>query len=1077
MKYNLTILNNIKVYLLAITFISFNLITEKAIADQNNGLQVSDLTVEYFTNPVGIDDYNPRMSWQIESEYRNTYQKAYQIQVSKSSDFSVLIWDTGQVHSDQSVHIVYEGPDLESRKRYYWRTRIWDNHENQSKWSEPAFWEMGLLSQDDWEAEWIEPGFEQDSTLSPPSPMFRTEFELDEDIESARVYVTSHGIYEMEINGERVGDRYFTPGWTSYHSRLQYQTYDVTELLKKGRNAIGAMVGDGWYRGYLVWGDERNHYGKTLGLLAQVEVMYEDGSTELFSTNENWKSSTGPILKSDIYNGEIYDARFEKEDWTESDYDDSDWLMVQVANHTKENLVAPEAPPVRKIQSLKPIEILQTPEGDTVFDFGQNLVGWVELTAEGPRGTEITLEHAEVLDKDGNFYMANIRAADQLNTYIMNGEDVEVWEPTFTFQGFRYVKVEGYPGELTTDDLKAVVLHSDMEPTGHFQTSNALINQLQHNIVWGQKGNFLDIPTDCPQRDERLGWTGDIQVFASTSCLNMDASGFLTKWLRDVDADQNENGSIPHVVPNVLGEQASGASGWGDASVIVPWAVYQAYGDEQILETQYESMKGWVDFMKKRSAMDETTYLWDNNFTFGDWLSFNSTASDYPGAYTDKALISTAFFAHSTDLLSRSARILGKNEDAETYKELFESIKEAFQHEYMTSSGRVTSNTQTAYLLALQFDLLTDEMESNAAEYLVSRINERGHLTTGFLGTPHLNPILTQYGHADQAYELMLRKEYPSWLYPVTRGATTIWERWDGIKPDSTFQNPGMNSFNHYAYGAIGEWLYKSVAGINQKTAGYKEISIHPVIGGKLTHAKGLLHSMYGEIESSWNLNQTNFELSVEIPANTKGKIVLPNALMEQVNENSESLDLETDGVINIFERESNVEVEVGSGRYHFSYPAGELASELTVELNISTPLTELVANERARLILENYIPALITGVAWNQFGSASLTDLAETYPDQLHDQTLYAIDAELSTIEVGEPSSIHIDDSLAVLIANKETRELLIRELPELMNSPWLSQIMGYPLQRANKSLPKNLQISAEEIESLKMMLIELLK
>lgn len=1075
MKYNLIMMNNIKVCLFAIAFISLNLITEKAIADQNNELQVKDLTVEYFTNPVGIDDSNPRLSWIIESVYRNTHQTAYQIQVSKSSDFSDLIWDTDQVHSDQSVHIVYEGSALESRERYYWRTRVWDNYGIQSGWSEPAFWEMGLLNEDDWQADWIEPGFEQDSKTSPPSPMFRNEIETNGEIASARAYVTSHGVYEMYINGEKVGDQEFAPGWTSYHNRLQYQTHDITDLLTGGEYAIGVTVGDGWYRGYLVWGDARNHYGKTAGLLAQIEVIYIDGSTETFGTDDQWKSTTGPIVKSDIYNGETYDARLEKEGWTQLDYDDSDWTMVEVANHKKENLVAPEAPPVRKIQTLKPIEILQTPEGDTVVDFGQNLVGWVELTAEGPRGTEISLEHAEVLDKYGNFYMANMRAADQLNTYIMKGDGVEVWEPTFTFQGFRYVKVEGYPGELTLDDLTAVVLHSDMEPTGHFQTSNALINQLQHNIVWGQKGNFLDIPTDCPQRDERLGWTGDIQVFASTSCLNMDASGFLTKWLRDVEADQNEDGSIPHVVPNVLGEQASGASGWGDASVIVPWAVYQAYGDEQILETQYESMKGWVDFMKNRAAMDGTTYLWDNNFTFGDWLSFNSTASDYPGAYTDKALISTAFFAHSTDLLARSARILGKNADAQEYESLFENIKESFQHEYMTSSGRIMSNTQTAYLLALQFDLLTDEMESNAAEYLVSRINERGHLTTGFLGTPHLNPILTQYGHADQAYELMLRKEYPSWLYPVTKGATTIWERWDGIKPDSTFQNPGMNSFNHYAYGAIGEWLYKSVAGVDQKSAGYKEISIHPIIGGKLTHAKGVLHSMYGEIESSWNLDQDIFELTVEIPVNTKAKIILPNARMQKITESGESLHRETDGVVNISERENRVEVGVGSGRYHFSYPAGELASDLVNGLNVLTPVEELMKNDQARSVLENFIPDMITGVAWNQYGSASLTELAKTYPDQLPPQTLDEIDAELSTIEVGESSSIHADDTLAELIANKEARDLLTRELPGLMNSPWLSQIMGYPLERANQSLPAKLQISAEDIESLRTKLMEL--
>lgn len=1036
---------------------------------------LTDLQVEYFTNPIGIDDSHPRLSWKIESDQRNTNQSAYQLQVTESDDFSTVIWDTGEVESGQSVHVPYNGPDLESRTRYYWRVRIWDNDGNQTEWSDPAFWEMGLLNSDDWQAEWIEPGFDQDSTTSPPSPVFRNEFELNGEVQSARAYATSHGVYEMEINGRKVGDQVLAPGWTSYHNRLQYQTYDITDLLNSGENVVGVTLGDGWYRGYLVWGDARNHYGKTLGLLAQIEVTYSDGSKEVFKTDENWKSSTGPILASDIYNGEIYDARLEKTGWAESGYDDSDWSMVKTANHNKDNLVAPEAPPVRKIQELKPLEILQTPEGDTVVDFGQNLVGWVQIKVEGPAGTEVVLKHAEVLDKAGSFYTENLRDAAQTNRYILKGDGEERWEPRFTFQGFRYVKVEGFPGELTEDNFTAVVVHSDMEPTGHFQTSNALLNQLQHNIVWGQKGNFLDIPTDCPQRDERLGWTGDIQVFASTACYNMDASGFLTKWMRDVEADQNEDGSVPYVVPNVLGSQAAGASGWADASVIVPWALYQAYGDEQILETQYESMKGWVDFMKNRAAMDSTTYLWDNNFTFGDWLSFNSTASDYPGAYTDKALISTAFFAHSTDLLSKSAQILGKTEDAEEYSALLKNIKEAFRHEYMTSSGRIMSNTQTAYLLALQFDLLTEEMESKAAEYLVARINERGHLTTGFLGTPHLNPILSHHGYSDQAFELLLRKEYPSWLYPVTMGATTIWERWDGIKPDSTFQNPGMNSFNHYAYGAIGEWLYKSVAGIDQKKAGYKEFYVDPTRGGGLTHARGMLNTMYGKIESFWDLDPDSFTIAVEVPVNTQATILLPESAIEEVTENGDRLTSETEGVLNVLQRADGVEVEVGSGRYLFSYPAGELASDLAVELNTSTPVEELMANEQARSVLENYIPDLIEAVAWNQFGSASLRDLAEKYPDQLPAQKLNEMDSDLSTIEVGESYSTNIHDSLATLIANKQTRELLMRELPELMTTPWLSQVMGYPLERANQSLPEKLQISADAIESLSRKITDL--
>ncbi|WP_234572592.1 alpha-L-rhamnosidase [Rhodohalobacter sp. 614A] len=1066
-------MNNMKIFHFFISFSLYVVIMSagsffEANAQPANDLELYDFQVEYFTNPIGIDDPNPRFSWKIMSDRRNTHQTSYQIQVSESEDFLNVVWDTGEIGSDQSTQIAYDGPELESRKRYYWRVKIQDNHGNEAGWSEASFWEMGLLSSDDWQADWIEPGFEQDSTISPPSPMFRNEFELDKQVESARIYITSHGIYEMEINGERVGDRYFTPGWTSYHNRLQYQVYDITDFLETGENAVGVMLGDGWYRGYLAWGDARNHYGKTLGLLAQIEVTYEDGSVATFGTDDNWMSSTGPILKSDIYNGEMYDARLEKEGWTKTGYDDSDWFGVNVAHHTKENLVAPEGPPVRKIQTLNPIEIFETPGGDTVVDFGQNLVGWVKISAEGKAGTEISLVHAEVLDKEGNFYTANIRAAEQTNRFILKGEGVETFEPHFTFQGFRYVKIEGYPGELSEDDLTAVVLHSDMKPTGHFETSNALLNQLQHNIVWGQKGNFVDIPTDCPQRDERLGWTGDIQVFASTACYNMDASGFLSKWMRDVDADQNEDGSVPYVVPNVLGPQAAGSSGWADASVIVPWTIYQAYGDEQILETQYESMKDWVEYMKTRAAMDSTTYLWDNNFTFGDWLSFNSTASDYPGAYTDKALISTAFFGHSTDLLARSARILGKDMDAQEYEELFENIREAFQHEYMTSSGRIMSNTQTAYLLALQFDLLTEDMESKAVEYLLARVNERGHLTTGFLGTPHLNPILTQYGHTGEAYELLLRKEYPSWLYPVTMGATTIWERWDGIKPDGSFQDPGMNSYNHYAYGAIGEWLYKSVAGIDQETAGYKRISIHPHFGGGLNYVRSFLDSMYGKVESQWHYKDDQMHLIVEIPSNTTTVVTLPFANVNGVRESENVLD-QAEEILGFSQSGENVQVEVGSGRYQFVYSSNRLESLLaTSEFSTNTELWALMENEEARSILEEHIPELLESESFDIASTMPLVQVAQFTPDIVTADILEAINQELKMIESEFQPRLHVDQKIAELIAYEEGRELLREHLPGLMDSPWLSQVMGYPIEYASHSLPASFGLDSEAINKI---------
>ncbi|MDX1638367.1 MAG: glycoside hydrolase family 78 protein, partial [Balneolaceae bacterium] len=885
------------------------------IRAQPGDLTVTGLKVEYMSNPVGIDEHRPRLSWKLQTRQRNTRQTAYRLQVSETGKFSAdgILWDTGRVSSDRSVHLAYRGPDLESGKRYFWRVQTWDNHGNRSGWSDPAFWEMGLLTPGDWAATWIEPGLEQDTTRPQPAPMLRREFQLDGNVRRARAYVTSHGLYEMKINGQNVGNQLFTPGWTSYHNRLQYQTYDVTDLLSSGDNAVGVTLGNGWFRGWIGFSNQRNFYGTRLALLVQIEVTYADGTTELITSDGSWKASTGPIRMSDIYDGEVYDATMEKKGWTNAGYDDSNWTPVRTARHGKVHLAAPDAPPVRKIQELHPVEILTTPEGDTVVDMGQNMVGWIRLRTNGPRNHIITLHHAEVLDKEGNFYTENLRAAEQKVTYILNGGGDEVYEPHFTFQGFRYVKVEGYPGELTKDDLVGVVIHSDMEPTGHFETSSALVNQLQHNIVWGQKGNFLDIPTDCPQRDERLGWTGDIQVFAQTACYNMDAAGFLDKWLQDLEADQREDGAVPYVIPNVLGENAVGASGWGDASVIVPWTLYQAYGDERILQQQYDSMKQWVEFMRERAQADSTTYLWDNNFTFGDWLSFNSDASDYPGAYTDKELISTAFFARSTELLHKTAVILGRNEDAMRYTGLHEAIKDAFQVEYVTMSGRVLSNTQTAYLLALQFDLLPEDFEHAAIRYLLADIRERGHHTTGFLGTPHLNPVLSQYGYDQQAYELLLRTEYPSWLYPVTMGATTIWERWDGIKPDSTFQDPGMNSFNHYAYGAIGEWLYKTVAGIEPAEPGYRTMAIKPTPGGGFTHVRSIKETMFGTTASEWNFTGDRFSMRVEVPVNTTAEVTLPNAAGKEVISGGEELS-DGNGINTSEEQNEDLVLDLGSG-------------------------------------------------------------------------------------------------------------------------------------------------------------------
>ncbi len=909
---NKTIMNSIlqKVRLLiALLFIA---VTTVSVANT----EVKDLVCEYNSNPLGIDIKKPRLSWKIFSDQQNVTQTAYEIWVADSPDKlnkkSKLIWNTGKVESNKSVNLVYDGPEIKSMQSVYWKVRIWDNNNKASKWSEPAFWEMGILSSDEWLADWITMENEIDLDGSKPAHFLRKEFNAGKKIESARIYASSLGLYQLFINGKKVGDQLFTPGWTSYNKRIQYQTYDITAMLKEN-NAIGATLGDGWFRGNIGWQDQRNYYGEKLALIAQIQINYTDGSSEVIVTDNSWKATTGPIIFSDIYNGETYDANKEMPGWNTYGFDESNWGSVSALDYSKGHLIAPQGPPVKAVEEIKPIKILTTPKGETVLDMGQNMVGWVRLKVSGEKGHAVTLKFAEVLDKEGNFYTDNLRAAKVTDTYILKGEGEEIYEPSFTFHGFRFVQLIDFPGTPALDNITGVVIHSDMEETGTFSCSEPLINQLQHNIKWGQKGNFLDVPTDCPQRDERMGWTGDAQVFAPTASYIYNTAGFYTKWMKDVAADQLPDGKVPHVIPDVL-RGGGGATGWADVTLIVPWTNYLAYNDKQILEVQYPSMQAWVKYMQNRAGED---LLWTGDPHFGDWLAFASTRSDYTGATTEKDLIATAYFAYSSSLLSEIAEIIGKKDDAEKYAQLSEEIKKAFVHEFVTPSGRLVSHTQTAYLLAIAFELLPEELINKAVEYLAGDVKKFKHLTTGFLGTPLLCKTLSAYGHDDLAFMLLNRKEYPSWLYPVTQGATTIWERWDGQKPDGNFQNVGMNSFNHYAYGAIGEWLYTYVAGIqiDEKNPGYKHFFLSPHPGGGLTNADATFNSIHGEIKSAWKIENENMIYDIAIPANTSATIILPSAKIENVQINSEPLEAET-----AKQTDNNVEVKLGSGVYTFSY-------------------------------------------------------------------------------------------------------------------------------------------------------------
>ena len=873
---------------------------------------ITTLKTDYKINPLGMDNPVPRLSWILQSDQMNTMQESYEIRAAlDQKDLKKgknLLWDTNVVVSSQSTHVKYGGTELQSFQRIYWQVRVKDNHGKTSKWSEPAWWETGFMSGTPWEAEWISPAWDEDFKASNPSPYLRKTFKPARELEEARLYITCHGLYLVEINGKRIGEQEFTPGWTSYDTRLQYQTYDVTENLKQDQNALGIILGDGWFRGNLGWQEGGNIWGTEVAALAQLRLSYSDGSTEIISTDGTWKASTGPILESDIYNGEVYDATKELTDWSKPEYDDSGWQPVKIAEVSYEKLIAPEGPPVKVVNVLEPLSIQKVGD-EWMVDMGQNMVGWIRIQAHGNKGDQLILKHAEVLDKEGNMYYDNLRRAKCINTYVLKGGEKETFEPHFTFQGFRYVMISGYPGILTANDVSGMVIHSDMKPSGTFTCSDPMINQLQHNIVWGLKGNFLDVPTDCPQRDERLGWTGDAQVFAPTACFNVDAATFYTKWLRDLEADQDEDGSIPHVIPNILGH--GGATGWADAGVTIPWAIYLDYGDVSVLENQYESMKRWIDYMKQRAGEN---LIWEGDPHFGDWLSFASTRSDYMGAYTLKDLIATAYYAYSSSIVAKVATILGHEKDATYYKQLSEQVRLAFNKEFVTSTGRLVSHTQTAYTLALAFDLLDEKTAAKSALHLAGDVEGFGHITTGFLGTPLISLTLTDVGRNDLAYNLLNRKTYPSWLYPVTMGATTIWERWDGQKPDSTFQNPGMNSFNHYAYGAIGKWMYQVVAGIgiDENKPGYKHILIQPRPGGGLTSAKATHNSLFGTISSGWSSQGERFTMEVEIPANTTATIHIPEGASEIKINGSDP-----DGSGFDFKEEDGQMVgQVGSGEY-----------------------------------------------------------------------------------------------------------------------------------------------------------------
>ncbi len=907
---------------------------------------ITGLCCEYRENPLGIDVLQPRLSWRMATNRPGAKQTAYQVlaasSLEKLTDTAADMWNSGKCASDQSVHVPYGGKTLVSRQRVYWRVLVWDETGNITE-GESAWFEMGLLDRDEWQASWISPSLVGGPHTAVPVPHFRKSFSLTSEIKSARLYVTALGVFECSINGQVIGHDVFTPGWTAYNRRIQYNVYNVTANLQTGENAIGALVGDGWSVGH-VGMMQRQMYVDRPGFFCQLEVTFADDTRQTIITDNTWKHQFGALLESDMLMGEAYDARLEMPGWNSPGFNDDGWLPVKIQPDTGAALVATNGPTVKRIEELKPIADpvakVDLIHCQFIFDLGQNMVGRVRLKGSAPAGATATLRFAEVLNPDGSLYTTNLRGARATDHYTFKGDGEEIWEPSFTFHGFRYVELSNYGGEVTRDTITGIVLHSEMEQTGSFTCSNDLLNQLQHNILWGQKGNFVDVPTDCPQRDERLGWTGDIQVFAQTAAYNMNVASFLTQWAKNVADAQNDMGMIPAVVPNVIDNLPDGGPAWSDAAIICPWTVYRGYGDTRILAENYTVMTRFMDYIVATSpGLIRCAPDYEGWPGFSDWLSIN--------APIPRDLIGTAFLAYDAQLMSQIAEILGKVDDMQKYRQLFDDTKAAFQQRFLAGSsatkdqvksseirlmmdsadgisqgnlkvmdyGSVESvvfNTnlfnpsQTAYVLALHFDLLPEDLQAAAIEELVADIKRRDmHLSTGFVGSPYLPHVLSKHGKLDVAYQLLHQKTWPSWLYSVTQGATTIWERWDGWTEDNGFQDPEMNSFNHYAYGAIGAWLYTTVAGIEIGKPGYKHSVIRPQPGGGLTMAKGTLKTFYGDLLSEWTLENGTFHLNVTIPANTSATIYLPVAEGQHVAQDDQPVT----GSVHL----------VDAGQYHFT--------------------------------------------------------------------------------------------------------------------------------------------------------------
>lgn len=826
---------------------------------------VQGLRVEYAASATGIGTPSPRLSWMLETFGADWTLDRYEVELVRDAEPTRRV----VVDSPEQVFVPWPFEPLPSRARARVRVRVGAGEE-WTAFSEPVSVEIGLLERRDWSAEFVSP--QTIGGLDDGAPLVYTRFVASSTarVAFARLYATAHGLYQVRINGHTITEDVLAPGWTAYEHRLLYQTYDVTRLIEEGANTISALIGNGWFRGQLVSQGNRSSYGDRLALLAQLELTFSDGTTQLIGTDATWRARASSILFDDFYDGQRRDLRV-------SDavgVSDAGTDAVDVLPWPTHRLVASPAPPVRVTEHIPPARILTTPIGATVVDFGQNLVGWVRVVVRESRaGAEVVIRHAEVLE-NGELGMRPLRSAKSTSSYVLSGTANEVLMPTFTFNGFRYAEISGVDG-LELSDVEALVLGTDLVRTGWFECSDPRLNQLHRNVVWSMRGNFLSVPTDCPQRDERLGWTGDIEVFAPTAAYLYDTAGFLAGWLRDLAAEQKPDGAVPFVIPDVLRNEDPAAAAWGDAATVVPSVLFHAYADAGMLRRQYPSMRLWVD---KVESLTSPNGLWDTGFQFGDWLDPTAPPDDPALAQADPAVVATAYLARSAALVAEAARVLGERADALHYDALAARVIEAFNRHYVSQDGRVSSECQTVYALTLHWNLILDQdARTQAGRRLVRLVRDADYrVSTGFVGTPLILDALCVAGEPALAYRMLVQTECPSWLYSVEMGATTMWERWDSMLPDGSV-NPGeMTSFNHYAYGAVADWLHGVVAGVRAVEPGYRRVEIRPVIGAGLTSASTRHDCPYGTIASSWTVRDDVFRLEFSLPSGVKADVWLP---------------------------------------------------------------------------------------------------------------------------------------------------------------------------------------------------------